>query len=176
MTFADPQSSPERNRPQAVFSAVLTPYRSLGRRGFVVVMALLAAAAAIGAGRAYAIGAWPVSLFVILELVLVYGAFKLSYRAACAFEEVTLWPNELLVRQVTPSGRTREHRFHPYWAKLKVTRIDDEGVVRLAIASRGQTLTIGSFLNPADRETFAAALAAALGSVHGAPAAATTAG
>ena len=146
---------------------MLTPHRSLGRRGFVLLMALLAAVAAIGAARAYAIGAWPVSLFVLLELVLVYGAFKLSYRAARAFEEVYLWPNELLVRQVTPSGRAREHRFHPYWARLKVTRIDDEGVVRLAITSKGETLTIGSFLNPADRETFAAALAAALGSVRG---------
>ena len=168
MTFANPEAPVDRSRPQAVFAAVLTPYRSLGRGGFLVLMALLTALAAVGAGRALAIGAWPVSVFVVLDLLLVYGAFKLSYRAARAFEEVYLWPNELLVRQVAPSGRAREHRFHPYWARLKVTRIDDEGVVRLAIAAKGETLTIGSFLNPADRESFAAALAAALGSVRGA--------
>ena len=166
MACADQQLAAPSGHPQALFAAVLTPHRSLDRRGFLAMMALLAALSVFGAGRAYALGAWPVSIFVLIDLALVYGAFKLNYRAARASEEVYLYPDELLVRQIAPSGRTREHRFHPYWSRLSVTRLDDEGVVRLAIASSGKTLTIGSFLNPADRESFASALAAALGTLR----------
>lgn len=156
---------------RAFFSAILTPHRSLGRRSFVMLMAGLGTLAALGGGRAIAIGAWPVAAFAFLELFLVWGAFRLSYRAARAFEEVRLWPNELLVRQVSCSGRAREHRFHPFWARLDVTRIADEGVVALAIASHGKRVVVGSFLDPADRESFAEALAGALRAVRtGAPA------
>lgn len=151
---------------RAFFSAVLTPHRSLGRRQFVLLMAVLSAVMTLGAARAVAIGAWPVAAFAALELFLVWGAFRLSYRAARAFEEVHVWPHELLVRQVGSNGRTHEHRFHPFWARLSVTRIADEGVVALAIASHGRSVIVGSFLNPADRESFAEALAGALNAVR----------
>ena len=163
---ATPAAQGDAGAGEASFAAVLTPYRSLGRRGFFVLMGVLVVIAAFGIGRAFALGAWPVALFVFVDLILVYAAFRLSYRAARAFEEVYVWPHELLVRQVATNGSAREHRFNPVWARLTVTRLEDEGVVSIAIASHGRSVKVGSFLNPADRASFAEALGRALSAVR----------
>ncbi len=150
----------------AVFSAVLTPHRSLGPRGFLLVMAIVCAAAAFASLRLAVLGAWPVAIFMALDVLLLYGAFRLSYRSGRAFEEVHVWPHRLVVRQVAPNGRAREHLFNPLWTRLHVTRLEDEGVVRLVLTGEGRTVHIGAFLNPADRGTFAEAFGRVLADIR----------
>ncbi len=144
------------------FHAVLFPHRSLSRRGFMVLMAIVGGVMGIAAVRAYALGAWPVTLFAVADIALVFVAFKLSYRSARQFEEVSISDDEVLVRKVTPAGRVTEHRFNALWAKLSVTRHEEEGVTRLDLGSHGKSIVIGAFLNPDDRATFADAFAEAL--------------
>ena len=145
-----------------VFHAVLFPHRSLSRKGFFALMALVIAVMGFAAMRSLAIGAWPVALFAIADVALVYIAFKLSYRSGRAFEEVTVSATEVLVRKVSPGGRVSEHRFHPGWARLTITQLEDEGVTRLDLASHGQRIVVGAFLNPDDRASFAEAFSDAL--------------
>lgn len=159
--------------PPVVFSAVLTPHRSLGRNGFAVMMAIVLAIAAFGTWRTLLVGAWPVAVFIVLDVVLIWGAFRLNYRAARAFEEVHVWPHRLLVRKVSASGRAIEHLFNPLWTRLDVVRLEDEGVVRLTLHGQGRSVQIGGFLNPQDRDSFADAFSKALAEVRsgrGAPA------
>ncbi|MBJ3775264.1 DUF2244 domain-containing protein [Acuticoccus mangrovi] len=144
------------------FHAVLFPHRSLSRRGFWITMGIVTAALGFAGLRALAFGAWPVACFAVLDVALLYGAFRLSYRSGRAFEEVSVSPAEVLVRKVTPAGRVTEHRFQTMWARLSVTRVDDEGVTRLDLGSHGRSITIGAFLNPDDRASFADAFSAAL--------------
>ncbi len=144
------------------FSAVLTPHRSLGRRGFRVMMAIAAVIAVWSGLRFYVIGAWPVALFMIADVGLLFFAFRHNYRSARAFEEVQVSTTEVLVRQVGANGRTREFRFNPAWARLAITRLADEGVTNLTLISHGRSLVVGGFLNPDDRESFAAAFGGAL--------------
>jgi len=66
------------------------------------------------------------------------------------------------VRKVTPGGREQELRFNPRWARLEVERSEDEGVTRIAIRARDRRFSVGAFLNPEDRESFAGAFGAAL--------------
>lgn len=152
----------ERDPLAPFFSAVLTPHRSLGRRGFLVMMGIALAIAAWSGVRFYVLGAWPVAIFMLADVGLLYVAFKLNYRAARAFEEVHVSLSEVVVRQVAANGRMREHRFNPAWARLSVTRLADEGVTRLALTSHGTSLVVGAFLNPDDRESFASAFDTAL--------------
>ncbi|MEO1103725.1 MAG: DUF2244 domain-containing protein, partial [Pseudomonadota bacterium] len=112
--------------------------------------------------RALALGAWPITIFAIADVLLVYVCFKLSYRSGRQFEEVRVDPGEVLVRKVTPAGRVTEHRFHPFWARLSVTRHDEEGVTRLDLGSHGEWIVLGAFLNPDDRASFADAFGEAL--------------
>ena len=148
------------------FHAVLFPHRSLTRRGYLVLMAVVAGAMGFAALRTWAIGAWPVSLFAVADILLVWGAFKLSYRSGRQFEEITVTPSEVLIRKVSPAGRVREHRFQTAWARLAVVR-RDEDVVNLEIGSHGRAVVIGAFLNPEDRASFASALSDAISRSRG---------
>ena len=146
----------------AQFHAVLFPHRSLSRRGFFIMMAVVVVIMVAAAGRAFSIGAWPVSLFALADIALIWGAFKLSYRAGNQFEEVSVDPDEVHVRKVTPARRVSEHRFQTLWARLSVTRHEDEGVTRVELGSHGKWIVLGAFLNPQDRASFADAFGDAL--------------
>lgn len=143
------------------FSAVLTPHRSLGPKGFLVFMAAISVIS-FGTGLMfYLMGAWPVMGFMGLDLLLVYIAFRINFRALRVYETVDLTQDALTVTRVAPSGRSRSWRFNPYWVRLSL----DERVGRtseLSLASHGQRLVLGSFLTDPEREDFAAALKNAL--------------
>ena len=145
-----------------IFSATLTPYRSLDHRGFLALMALIATLAFLAGLYFWSLGAWPVIGFLGLDILAVYVAFKLSYAAARAFEEVEVSRTALLIRKVNPRGRAQEIRFNPHWVKLEVEEIEDEGVARILVRMREQRVAVGAFLNPADRKSFARAFGAAL--------------
>lgn len=144
------------------FRALLTPYRSLGRTGFMVLMSVLGLAW-LGYGLVFlSIGAWPVFGFFGLDVVLVYVAFRLNYRAARAHEEVSISRTALDIVKVAPSGRRQAHRFNPFWARFRVARHDEIGITAMVVEGEGRNVSIGAFLNPDDRESFAAAFGRAL--------------
>src|SRR6478672_4634901 len=84
-----------------LFSAIITPHRSLSRRGFLLVMTLIGGLSFIGGMFFFLLGAWPVVGFLGFDVVLVYWAFRVNFRAAAAFEEVVVTPSELRVRRVS---------------------------------------------------------------------------
>src|ERR1044072_5530077 len=97
----------QSNAPQAsheaeptLFSALLTPHRSLGNTGFLVVMGLIAGLSFMAGIMFLLLGAWPVMPFLGLDVVLIYWAFRANYRAAAAYEEGTVTPSELHVKKV----------------------------------------------------------------------------
>ena len=107
-------------------------------------------------------GAWPVFGFFGLDLLAIYLAFRWNYRAARAREEVTVSRTRLDIRKVAPSGRSEEHRFNPFWTRFAVDRHEVIGITRMAVKGDGRQVQIGGFLNPDDRESFAAAFGRAL--------------
>ncbi|GLS29850.1 Uncharacterized membrane protein [Mesorhizobium albiziae] len=144
------------------FRALLMPHRSLGRTGFAVLMgAMLVGSLACGA-IFVANGAWPVFGFFGLDMLLIYGAFKLNYRAARAREEVAVSRTALDILKTAPSGRTEAHHFNPFWARFQVARHAEIGITGMKVEGQGRSVPIGGFLNPDDRESFATAFAVAL--------------
>ena len=108
----------ERTQEPTIFSAVLTPHRSLSRKGFLILMTVLGLIS-FATGTAFLLaGAWPVFGFCGLDVLLIYFAFRLSYRRAKAYEQVTVTPSELTVRQVSHHGRISEWTLNPLWVKL----------------------------------------------------------
>lgn len=150
----------EMNRP--FFTAVLTPYRSLGPNGFMILMGCFGVVCFFSGFLFWRIGAWPVFGFFGLDVALLWCAFRLNYRSARVFEEVSVSRSQISVRRVGPGNRYQEYHFNPVWVRLTVNRLDDEGVVKINLSSRGETVDLGNFLNPVDRTSFAGAIANAL--------------
>jgi uncharacterized membrane protein len=152
-----------------IFSAVITPHRSLGYRGFTVLMLAIGAISFV-VGMVFLIaGAWPVFGFFGLDVLVVYWAFRANFRAARAYEEVTVTPSELTVRKVSQHGRRREWTLNPVWVRLDRDEHEEFGIERLFLVSRGQKLAIANFLGPQEKESFAVALSSALGEAKRGP-------
>jgi uncharacterized membrane protein len=155
----------ETNAPSAdepFFEALLTPHRSLGRTGFLILMgAVTVAWLATGAIFLWH-GAWPVFGFFGLDVILLYVAFRLNYRAARAREEVSVSRTSLGIRKVAPSGAAEQHRFNPFWTRFTVSRHSEIGITGMAVEGEGRSVPIGGLLNPSDRESFAEAFSSAL--------------
>lgn len=148
------------------FKATLLPYRSLSARGFqIMILSLLLLWACIGMVFMQ-IGALPVVGPVVglfgLDIALIYLAFRLNYYAARQREEITVSREQLLIRQVSASGRIRAYQFNPFRTRFHITRKDDIGIIQMQLHSDGRALDIGRFLPPDDRENFASAFSNAL--------------
>lgn len=154
--------SNSRDADRPFFSAVLIPHRSLGRRGYLVLMVAVSLVCFTMSLAFTLMGAWPIAGFVGLDVALVWFAFHVNYRSARAFEEVEVSSTEVLIRKVSPAGRSREYRFNPFWSRLQIEEAEDEGVTRIALLSRGRAVDVGGFLNPEDRTSFASAFRSAL--------------
>ena len=151
---------------QPVFAAELVPHRSLGRKGFRVLL-LLSGMVCFGYGTFFMItGAWPIGLFLGLDFLLLYVAFRINYHAAKARELVTVSRTSLSIRKFSPKGRMVEHRFNPFWVRFRVRRHDEIGIISMYVTGEGRRTDVGAFLNPDDRESFAKAFRGALATVR----------
>ncbi|ABD85913.1 DUF2244 domain-containing protein [Rhodopseudomonas palustris] len=145
-----------------LFSAMLTPHRSLSKTGFWALMVFLSTVS-FAAGLAFwLLGAWPVMGFFGLDVLAVYGAFKINFRHARASEEISVTPSELRVRRVSHRGDVVEWVLNPLWVRLEQIIDPEFGVEKLYLVSRGRRLGVASFLGPAEKASFAKALSGAL--------------
>lgn len=149
-----------------VFAAEITPYRSLGKRGFRVLLLLTGGVCFLYGAFFMITGAWPIGFFFGLDFLLLYGAFRLNYWSGKAREEVTVSRADLSIRRFSPRGRmVAEHRFNPFWARFLVKRHEEFGITGMYVTGQGRSAEVGSFLNPDDRESFAKAFRGALATV-----------
>jgi uncharacterized membrane protein len=153
----------------AIFSAVLTPHRSLGPTGFLIFMLVLGGISFTSGMVFLMAGAWPIFGFFGLDVLLVYWAFRVNYRAARAYEEVRVTASELKLRKVSHHGRVSEWTLNPLWVRLDRDEHEEFGIERLYLVSRGRRLPIASFLGPDEKASFAHALTAALGEAKRGP-------
>src|SRR6266403_2095102 len=145
-----------------LFSALLTPHRSLNRTGFLVLMAFITAVS-FAAGVAFLLmGAWPVFGFFGLDVLVIYWAFRINFRRAAAVEEISMTPSELRVRRVSHRGHVVEWVLNPLWVRLDQKTHAEFGIEKLYLVSRGRRISVARFLGADEKASFAKALSAAL--------------
>jgi uncharacterized membrane protein len=159
---------PSQTEPE-LFSALLTPHRSLNRAGFVVLMTFVCTISFIAGVAFWLMGAWPIFGFFGLDALLIYWAFKVNFRRAKAVEEISVTPSELRVRRVSHRGHVVEWVLNPLWVRLDQTVHEEFGIERLYLVSKGRRVSIASFLNPEEKASFAKALMAALNAAKRGP-------
>ena len=145
----------------AAFEAVLYPNQPVSRAGFMAVMiGLSSIVAALGVGFML-LGAWPVSGFLGLDVVLIYWAFRSCRRAGRRRELIRLDDAGLHVRRIDPDGAATDWRFEPHWVRVHMDDPPRRDSL-LTLVSHGRRLVIGLFLTPQERLELAHALQGAL--------------
>ncbi len=158
----------QEDEARVVFDALLTPHRSLPPQGFLLLMAALCVVSFTAGVFFFLVGAWPVVGFLGLDVLLVYFAFKISYRRARLYETLELTREALTVRRVEPSGEETSWCFQAAW--LQVLMDDPPGHASpLTLRSHGKSLAVGAFLTPEERLDLAKALRAALAKARAIP-------
>jgi uncharacterized membrane protein len=153
----------EQDVPQPeLFSALLTPHRSLNRTGFLVLMGFVCVISFIAGMAFLMMGAWPVLGFFSLDVLAIWWAFRINNRTARACEEITVTPSELRVRRTSHRGHVVEWVLNPLWVRLDRTEDPEFGIEKLYLVSSGRRVSIASFLGPGEKVSFAKALLAAL--------------
>jgi uncharacterized membrane protein len=145
-----------------LFQAVVTPPRSLSRRGFRIFAILLALFSAALAVLFALMGAWPVVPFLGAEVAFALGMVALHARgAARSAEWVMLVPGRLTVARTDTRGRREELVLDPYWARLRL-REEPGRAGTLLVESRGTVTEIGRDLTAEEKAALRDALEAAL--------------
>ena len=77
-------------------------------------------------------------------------------------DAASVTPSELRVRRVSHRGHVVEWVLNPLWVRLDQKTHAEFGIERLYLVSKGRRVSIGNFLGPDEKASFAKALMAAL--------------
>ena len=131
----------------------MAPRRALSPRGLLILLVGLAFWNAVVCGFLLLIGAWPVPIFLGLDLVGVAVAFAVSNRRArngervrVSAEAVTVERGEGAVVWTAP----------PAWTQVMRPPAGSRAPLRLTAS--GRSVAVGAMLGPAERRRFAQAL------------------
>jgi uncharacterized membrane protein len=141
--------------------ATITPNRSLSRRGFAVLIGALTMINLATATMFWIAGAWPVPVFLGLDVLAVWFAFHVSYRSARQLERVQVSAEEVRVLYETPRGGRTVWASPTAFTGVAVEEAD-EGRSRVRLSLSGRLLTVGAALSPKERVSFGRALEAAV--------------
>jgi uncharacterized membrane protein len=139
-----------------LMDAVLRPHRSLSARAFKLMLIAVIAVNVAVAIFFWVQGAFPVAGFLGLDVLALWTAFHLNYRAGQAAEYVRIAPGRVHVAAVDRNGAAAHWVLNPVWAR--VAR-DGRGVL---IREREGQMRLGAFLSPKECDAFAEALSLAL--------------
>jgi uncharacterized membrane protein len=137
-----------------VFEALLYPHRSLGRRGYLIL--ILGTALIMGA---YALtflvmGAWPIFGFIGAEWLLFWFLFSRHFRGDRRAERLRLFHDRLVLERLDAKGRFTAMALQPYWLQVVLTRAAEVDNA-LYLRSHGKQVEIGAFLSSPERRNFA---------------------
>ena len=133
--------------------AVITLNRSLSPRGFKVLFGAVVAVNVAFALFLVALGAWPAPIFLGIDVLLVWLAFRASFKAAQRAERVQVSAEEV---RVLHDART-VWRSPTAFTRVTVEELGEhERRVRLRLS--GRSYTVARALSPGERTRFATAL------------------
>lgn len=128
-----------------VADLVLRPHRSLSRQAFKLMLIAVIAVNLAVAIVFLAHKAFPVAGFCGLDVLALWIAFQINYRAAKAEEHIRIDAEQIHVERRNADGVSAHWVASPVWARASA---DALGV---SIRTGGGALRVGSFLSPAER-------------------------
>lgn len=142
---------------QPVFEAILTPYRSMSRKGMFVVFAIMAAGSAFVTSLMWILGAMPVIGFNGADLILAITLYAMNMRGARASEVILLTDETLTITRTTAGGKQSVVRMSSGWLRVDIEERPGS-VPIVAVVNREARHIVAAALGDAERRDFAAAL------------------
>ncbi len=144
---------PGVNEPPLFLDRRMSPSRSLSPRGLAILLAVLVLWNLLICGFLLLIGAWPVPIFLGIDLVAVAAAFAVSNRRARHGERVRVSAEAVTVER---GAGAVVWTAPPAWTQ--VLRPAPGSRAPLRLSSSGRSVAVGAALGAAERRRFGQAL------------------
>lgn len=141
-------------QPDSFVDLSLRPNRSLTPAGFGWLMGALGLVSAVAGVWFFLKGAWPIMGFFGIDWLLLYWAFKVSYRRGEQTERIRLTARTMTVDRSMPGRKSQHWSFHPAWVKVDMHRPTDHDA-SLSLREQSKRVEIGAFLAPKERSEVA---------------------
>lgn len=143
------------------FEAVITPHRSLGRRGLRALMGVILLLSGLVTAGLWWLGAWPAVGINGAEILLALLMLRWNARQARACEMLLLSDSGLRVVRIDVRGRRWERVLPAPWLRVMVQERQGRAP-GLFLLTRGAGLEVARALGEAEKRDLAAALRDAL--------------
>lgn len=141
--------------------AVITPHRSLSRRGFIILIAVLTGINSLTALLFLTLHAVVVPMFIGLDVVVLVVALIASRRAARNLERVQVTSAEVRVVRETPRGSQTVWQSPTAFTRVTLVGEDeDDPDLQIRLSNRG--VAVARALTRSERRDFAVALERAI--------------
>lgn len=141
--------------------AVLTPNRSLSRRGFAIAMIAIAVTFFLNGLMFWSMGALPILGFMCLDILAIWLAFHISFRRQKEETRVVVTARSIHLHHRDAKGREKRAEVPAAFARIELK--EPNGPTDWLRIEHGKTAwIIGRFLTPDERKSLAAALRMAL--------------
>ena len=143
-----------------VFEAVVTPHRSLGKRGVRLVGIAILLSCGVNAALALLLGAWPVAIFAVAELGLAFHLFRRSIHTRVE-ERLMLTEARLVIQRWDRAGRASRMDLPTAWMRVALEERPAR-VPALLVRGRFRPVEVGASLGEQEKRSLAEALGEAL--------------
>lgn len=145
-----------------LFSAELTPNRSLGETGAWTLAALTAVFFALPGLLFLSMGAFPVTVLMGATALAILAALYVALRRGKRRERVTVWTDQVEWVCTDAAGESVLRRFDPVSVRLVLERDEHEKTLAVRLRDGDDSAELGAFLSQEDKSSFAKALGTAL--------------
>jgi uncharacterized membrane protein len=118
--------------------------------------------------RFLALGAWPIIPFMVIDVALLWWAFRTNNASGRGHERVILADDALTVLRVSPLGEEQRFGLDPYFTRVHIEETP-LGDAELFLAARGRRVRVGGFLSAPERREVGAVISAALSAYRANP-------
>ena len=123
----------------------VTPYQSCSKSIFLILGIILMGWSALFSIFLISQGAWPVSIFLGVEYLLIVYLIKLYFREKNIKDEISINEKEISIKKFKGDKLLNSSTFNTYWSKIFFTKHKNQS--RLSIRESNKETEVASFLH-----------------------------
>ena len=123
----------------------VTPYQSCSKSVFLILGIILMGWSALFSIFLISQGAWPVSIFLGVEYLLIVYLIKLYFKEKNIKDEISINEKEISIKKFKGDKLLNSSTFNTYWSKVFFTKHKNQS--KLSIRESNKETEVASFLH-----------------------------
>ena len=123
----------------------ITPYQSCSKSVFIILGIILMGWSALFSIFLISQGAWPVSIFLGIEYLLIVYLIKLYFREKNIKDEINIDEKKISIKKFKGDRLLNSSTFNTYWSKVFFTKFKNQS--KLSIRESNRETEVASFLH-----------------------------